>query len=381
MKTAVLLQPPKIIFGNHAIDQFVDDYARAGYRKLFLITAPEILPLIDKTIHNLGKIDIDLMIDTSVQKEPTIDMFTSILEKARKMKAEGVVGIGGGSVLDVAKLVAALLDGQQTIHEVFGTGNLRKRNIYLGCLPTTAGTGSEVSPNAILLDTSDRLKKGAISPYLVPDVAYVDPLLTRTVPPAITAATGMDALIHCIEGYANKYAHPAVDTYALKGIELIGQYLNIAVHHGNDNQARANMALGSMYGGLCLGPVNTAAIHALAYPLGSIFQIPHGVSNAVLLPHVLRFNIESSPERYAKIARALGITDSGPDIQIALKGIEKIERMMIDCKLPSRISEFNIPESEIDALAESAMTVTRLLKNNLRKITLEDAIQIFRNAF
>ena len=273
------------------------------------------------------------------------------------------------------------MDSQQTIHEIFGIKKLHGRNTYLVCLPTTAGTGSEVSPNAILLDTADQLKKGAISPHLVPDAAYIDPLLTKSVPPAVTAATGMDAMIHCIEGYANKYAHPAVDTYALKGIEKIGQYLSTAVHEGENEHARAQMALGSMYGGLCLGPVNTAAVHALAYPLGSIYQIPHGVTNAVLLPHVLSFNVEYSPERYADIARALGVKAQGTDLEIALQGIDKIENMMRDCGIPLRLSELKVPETAVDTLAESAMTVTRLLKNNVRPVTLEDARQIFQNAF
>src|SRR5262249_48336492 len=161
--------------------------------------------------------------------------------------------------------------------------------LFLVCLPTTAGTGSEVSPNAILLDEADQLKKGVVSPYLVPDAAYVDPQLTRSVPPSVTAATGLDALTHCIEAYANKFAHPAVDLYALQGVGIIAQNLLRAVRNGGDMEARTELSLGSFYGGLCLGPVNTAAVHALAYPLGGQFHVAHGVSNAVLLPHVIRF--------------------------------------------------------------------------------------------
>jgi alcohol dehydrogenase class IV len=380
MKAIVLQHPPKIVFGNHAIDQFVTDYTASGLKKLFLVAAPEILPQITNTLRRLEQLQIDVKVNSSVHKEPTVEMFTSILKDAGAMKADSVVGIGGGSVLDTAKLVAALFYSKQTIHEIFGIGNLLGRTVYLACIPTTAGTGSEVSPNALLLDTGDRLKKGAISPYLVPDAAYIDPMLTLTVPPAVTAATGMDALIHCIEGYANKFSHPAVDTYALRGIELIGQYIKRAFQHGNDTDARAHMALGSMYGGFCLGPVNTAAVHALAYPLGSLYQIPHGVTNAVLLPHVLRFNVESAPQRYAGIAYALGIHDTGSDMDIALKGIEKIEKLMRECQLPLRLSELDIPEQAIDSLVESAMKVSRLLRNNLREVTPEDARQIFQKA-
>jgi alcohol dehydrogenase class IV len=381
MRTITIQQPANIVFGNHALDQFIEDIIVSGFKKLLVIVAPDVIPQLEKLVSRLMKLDMDIFIDKSIQKEPTVEMFTTVLRKAREFKVDSIAGIGGGSVLDVAKLVAALLNSQQTIQEIFGIKKLHGRNTYLVCLPTTAGTGSEVSPNAILLDTAGQLKKGVISPYLVPDAAYIDPLLTKSVPPAVTAATGLDAMIHCIEGYANKFAHPAVDIYALKGIEIIGQNLSTVVHDGENEDARAQMALGSMYGGLCLGPVNTAAVHALAYPLGSIYQIPHGVTNAVLLPHVLRFNVEHSPARYADIARALGVKDQGTNLEIALQGIEKIEGMMRDCGIPLRLSELKVSETAIDTLAESAMTVTRLLKNNVRPITLEDARQIFQKAF
>src|SRR5439155_14470982 len=155
-----------------------------------------------------------------------------------------------------------------------------------------------------------QLKKAAISPHLVSDAAYVDPALTMSVPPAVTAATGMDALTHCIEAYANRFAHPVVDMYALQGIRLIAANLPLAVERGDDLEARTNVALGSLYGGMCLGPVNTAAVHALSYPLGGEFKVAHGVSNAVLLPHVLEFNLSAAPQRYADIAVALGAQPS-----------------------------------------------------------------------
>ncbi len=198
---------------------------------------------------------------------------------------------GGGSAMDVAKLVAALLDGRQQIGEVFGIGKLAGRSTPLACVPTTSGTGSEVSPIAIVQDSADGLKKGVISPYLVPDAAFVDPLLTLGMPPAVTASTGIDALTHCIEAYANRQAHPLVDTWALEGIRRIARSLPAAYADGRNVAARTDVALGSMYGGMCLGPVNTAAVHALAYPLGSDFGVAHGTSNAVLLEHVLEFNL------------------------------------------------------------------------------------------
>src|SRR5690606_18724800 len=258
-------------------------------------------------------------------------------------------------------------------HEAFGVGKLAGRSTYLACLPTTAGTGSEVSPIAILLDESDELKKGVVSPYLVPDAAYVDPLLTLTVPPAITAATGIDAFTHCVEAYVNRFSHPIVDLYAREGIRLISRNLARAVREGKDIEARTSLALGSMYGGLCLGPVNTAAVHALSYPLGGEFHVAHGVSNAVLLAHVLEFNLPAAPRRYAEVALALGVEPAADDLQTAQRGLARIRELLQECGLPLRLSEVGVPESAIDRMAQSAMTVQRLLERNVREVTEQDA--------
>jgi alcohol dehydrogenase class IV len=281
----------------------------------------------------------------------------------------------------VAKLVAALINGKQTASEVFGINLLRGRSLPLVCLPTTAGTGAEVSPNAILLDESDELKKGVVSPHLVPDAAFVDPLLTISVPADVTAATGLDALTHCIEAYANKFAHPIVDNYALQGIKLISANLVRAVRDGGDIEARAALSLGSLYGGLCLGPVNTAAVHALAYPLGGRFHVAHGVSNAVLLPEVLKFNLPFAPERYAEISAALGIARNGSASAMAEHGVEFLSQLSRDCGLPQKLSALGIPHDAIPAMARSAMKVTRLLNNNLRPLTEPDATRIYEAVY
>src|SRR5699024_3492690 len=313
---------------------------------------------------------------TEINKEPTIGMLEETLDAAREFGADAVLGIGGGSVLDVAKLVAALLDGKQQVQEVLGIRNLAGRSTFMVCLPTTAGTGSEVSPNAILLDEEENLKKGAVSPHLVSDATYVDPELTKTVPSDVTAATGLDALTHCIEAYANRFAHPIVDLYALEGIRLIGTNLERAVKDGNDIEARTKVALGSIYGGLCLGPVNTAAVHALSYPLGSEFHVPHGISNAVLLPFVLEFNVEAAPERHAEIAEALGVENAETTLEKAEMGVEKIRQLMKRCNVPLSMEALGVPKNAIKTMAESAISIDRLLKNNVRKLSREDAEKI-----
>ena len=262
-----------------------------------------------------------------------------------------------------------------------GVGKLEGRASRLIAVPTTAGTGSEVTPIAVLTDTEHSVKRGVVSPHLVPDAAYVDPLLTVTVPPSVTAATGVDALTHCIEAYANRFAHPIVDVYALQGIRLIGSNIVQAYEHGEDIEARSNMALGSLYGGLCLAPVNTAAVHALAYPLGGEFHVPHGVSNAVLLPHVLRVNLSAAPARFAEIAVALGATPGHSDLETAGNGLVSLTELCARCDIPSGLSELGIPEDAIPRLTQGAMQVTRLLNNNLRELTVADVERIYREAY
>jgi alcohol dehydrogenase class IV len=248
-------------------------------------------------------------------------------------------------------------------------------------MPTTSGTGSEVSPNAILLDEENHAKTGIISPFLVPDATYIDPLLTVGLPPSVTAYTALDALTHCIEAFTNKFAHPMVDVFALKGIQLICNNLKEAFDNGTNIEARSNLALGSLYGGMCLGPVNTAAVHALAYPLGSEFKVGHGLSNALLLPYVMEFNLPDATEKYAAIGEAIGVPAGKNPRATAYNCINKIRDLMRDCAVPARLSLISIPGNAIDKLALSAMEVQRLLKNNIRGVTYEDARQIYLKAY
>jgi alcohol dehydrogenase class IV len=291
------------------------------------------------------------------------------------------VGIGGGSVLDVTKLVASFINSEQQVEDCFGTGFIKAKGLWFACLPTTAGTGSEVSPNAILLDERDHLKKGIVSPYLIADAAYVDPKLTWSVPAKVTADTGMDALTHCIEAYTNKFAHPTVDIYALQGIRLIAANLEKAVKNGHDVEAREALALGSLYGGLCLGPVNTAAVHALSYPLGGEFHIPHGLSNAILLPSVMKFNRPANLRRYAEVALALGCEPGQDADETAQHGVEFIYRLAEAVGIPQKLSELGIPQTAVPGMAKAAMEVQRLLKNNPREVTEQDALNIYNSLY
>lgn len=393
MKAITLLQPQKIVFGTGCIQTFTDDYKKMGLRRLFVLTAPPIRPLIEGTLDELKAAGIAVEVFQDIVAEPTVNDFKRILELARQFQADSVAGIGGGSVLDVTKLVAAFIDSDQQVEDCFGTGFIRRKGLWFACLPTTAGTGSEVSPNAILLDERDHLKKGIVSPFLIADVAYVDPKLTWTVPAKVTADTGMDALTHCIEAYTNKFAHPSVDIYALQGIRLIAANLERAVTLARDNkpadlsdnpayvEAREALAFGSLYGGLCLGPVNTAAVHALSYPLGGEFHIPHGLSNAILLPSVMKFNMPANIKRHAEVAIALGCEPGKNDEETAQRGVDFIYRLAAAVGIPDKLTALGIPQTAVDGMAKAAMQVQRLLKNNPREVTEQDARDIYNSLY
>ena len=393
MKAITLLQPQKIVFGTGCIQTFSDDYKKMGLRRLFALTAPPIRPLIEGTLDELKAAGIAVEVFQDIVAEPTVNDFKRILEEARQFQADSVAGVGGGSVLDVTKLVAAFIDSDQQVEDCFGTGFIRRKGLWFACLPTTAGTGSEVSPNAILLDERDHLKKGIVSPFLIADAAYVDPKLTWTVPAKVTADTGMDALTHCIEAYTNKFAHPSVDIYALQGIRLIAANLERAVTLARDNkpadlsdnpayvEAREALAFGSLYGGLCLGPVNTAAVHALSYPLGGEFHIPHGLSNAILLPSVMKFNMPANIKRHAEVAIALGCEPGKNDEETAQRGVDYIYRLAAAVGIPDKLTALGIPQTAVDGMAKAAMQVQRLLKNNPREVTEQDARDIYNSLY
>ncbi|WP_353136801.1 iron-containing alcohol dehydrogenase [Pseudopedobacter sp.] len=372
--------PNKLIFGNGVMTQLAEETIQLNCKEVILLTIKPLQSQLAGFIDELQKNNIVVITDTSIEQEPTFSDFRRILSELKNSNADTVIGIGGGSVLDVAKLVAAQLDNTQTLEEIVGNGLLKGRNKRLICVPATSGTGSEVSPNAILVDDENQ-KKGIISPYLVPDMVYADPLLTLSLPASITAATGLDALTHCLEAFTNKFSQPFIDMYAFEGMRLIASNLEEAVKNGQNKEARSEVALGSILGGFCLGPVNTAGVHALSYPLGSMFHLPHGLSNALLLPYVMEFNYTANPKKYAEVAIALGCRRENTDEETAVAGVAKIKELIQACGIPARLRDLNIPQETIPQMAEDAMQITRLLVNNPREITLTDAISIYNAAY
>jgi alcohol dehydrogenase class IV len=342
--------------------------------RVFLLTSPSVLASANTLADSLRTESVTVEIATGVPPEPTTGCAEKMRASARSFCPDLVLAVGGGSVLDVAKLVAAIHDRPEPITSFYGINIVAGRRTALVCVPTTAGTGSEVSPNALLLDEATIAKKAVISPALVPDAAVIDPELMLSLPPALTATTGLDALAHCLETYANLSAHPAVDLHSLEGVSLIGAHLARAVGNGTDLEARSAVALGSLYGGLGLGPVNTTGVHALAYPLGGEFHLAHGLSIALLLPHVVRFNLPAMPDRHAALADALGAAsvETLPD---------RLEQLIAGCGIKAGLSAYGIPRDALPRIVDAGLGVTRLLKNNPREITRSDAIRIYEAAF
>lgn len=383
MKPITLLQPGRVEFGAHQWEGVDQDPLLQGASRVVFFVADPLSTLVDTAVSRLTTHGREVRVWTyDLRGEPTVGYVETLLAETAAFNPDVVIGVGGGSVLDVAKLLAGLDSTRQTLSDVFGKDLLLPRRRGLMAVPTTAGTGSEVSPNAILLDVDAEEKRGVISPHLVPDVCYIDPVLTLSLPPRLTAETGMDALCHCVEALTNVNAHPVVDTYALEGIRLIMGNLEAAYRDGQNLGARAAMALGAYYGGLCLGPVNTTAVHALSYGLSGTHHVPHGLANALLLPAVLRYNRPLIDDKLARMATAMALPEvreaSGSTDALAEAAVTAIERLSQGCGIPQRLSDLGIQENDLPRLVDSALSVKRLLINNVREVSGESALALYK---
>ncbi|MCC5929703.1 MAG: iron-containing alcohol dehydrogenase [Cyclobacteriaceae bacterium] len=377
MKEITLHQPAKLVFGNGCSSQ-LPEFLSVFKKVAFVVAGP--LVSLARDYYSICKpMGIEMEIFEYEHGEPTFALYEQFFKTVKDFGPDCVVGCGGGSVLDLAKILAAMIGNPQSIGDVTGINLLKQRSVKLVCMPTTSGTGSEVSPNAILLDEVSLEKRGIISPFLVPDASFVDPELTVKLPPKITAETGIDALSHCMEAFTNKFSHPLIDHYAIKGVELIAEHIVAAYQDGTNVKARGALSMGSLLGGICLGPVNTAAVHALSYPLGGKYHIPHGLANAVLLAEVYQYNMSADMAKHARLALALG-AKQGKDVkETALHGLDQLRNICRACGIPESLGALGIVENDIPEMAALAMKVTRLLKNNPRPLNYEDAVQIYKN--
>ncbi len=366
----ILHQPKRLIVGAGTIGE-VGPWA-GQVSSTLVIATPITAGFIDRL-----KLPGKVAVFDAIPGEPEIATLDAALGAARSAKPDLVVGLGGGSVMDVAKLVVALWDGEQTLADVAGPNKVAGRKTRLAQVATTAGTGSEAGIRSLITDPASGAKIAVESPHLIADLAVLDPELTYSVPPAVTAATGVDAMAHCVEAFTSKRAHPMIDGFARMGFSLVGKFLARAVKDGSDREAREGMMLASYYGGICLGPVNTAAGHAIAYPLGTLLHLPHGLANAIVFPHVLAFNQPVVADKTAEVAEALGFGKGLSQADLSGAG----HAFCTDLGIEMSLAKHGAKEEDLPRFAADAHAIRRLMDHNPADMSVEDVLGIYRASF
>lgn len=330
---------------------------------------------------DIANFKADVLIINDVPSEPSKTQVETVYAQARAFDAQLVVAIGGGSVMDTAKIVAAMLVNPDFAADMLQPQRITKPSVPTVFIPTTAGTGSEATPNAIVLLEEKRIKQGIVYAGFIPNYVILDAELTRTVPPRIVASTGIDALCHAVETMISKKSNPLCRTFSLSAIQLIFQNLRACYTDPNDGIARENMLLAAFYGGVCINLSSTVGVHALSYPLGGAYHIAHGVSNAILLTEVMRFNLPACTAEFAAMADALAIGAGLSDTEKAELFVDAMHNLVQVVKIPTSLKEFHVPCEDIDALVESASQVTRLLSQNPREMSKDDIRGIYEKLF
>jgi alcohol dehydrogenase class IV len=375
---------PQIICEQGATSRLGEIVRKMGIRHLFLITDAGLIKagLIEGALASLSDAGVAVTAFSDVLADPPQDRVLAAVDAAKRAKVDGVVGFGGGSSLDTAKLVALLVRTPQELSEIYGIGLARGPRLPLIQIPTTAGTGSEVTPIAIVTTPTDE-KKGVVTPLLYPDLAVLDSLLTLDLPPRVTAMTGIDAMVHAIESYSTLLKqNPLSEALALKAISLLHNNIRQVMVNGRDADAREAMLLGSLFAGMAFANAPVAAVHALAYPLGGHFHVPHGLSNSLVLLPILAFNLPSAVGRYADLGRSMFPRLASQDDSTAADAFVTAMRTLVaEMPYEHRLRDVGIGEQDLPMLATDAMKVQRLLVNNPRALTYDDALTIYQQAF
>lgn len=384
MKTFSFTGAKKIVFGQGAFETLGDQIKELKGSRPLVVMDRNLAALgwrerVGRVLENacLGYAAFD-----QVEAEPPLKSADEGAALAIKEGCDLVVGIGGGSALDVAKAIAVLAANRGQAADYLGLNRVPGPGLPKIMIPTTAGTGSEVTFTSVFLRKELNKKEGMNSPYLYPDLALLDPLLTLSLPPGLTATTGLDALCHAIESYTSINASPLSELLSLEAIELIAANLRTAIHDGTNIAAREKMLLGSLYAGLGLANAGVTAVHSLSYPLGGRYGTPHGLANTLLLPAVMNFNVPGALDKFAHIAAVMGeATDDLSLRDAAFVAVEAVQTLIADCGITDSLESLNIPPEDFPELARIALTVARPLANNPRRITEEDAISIYQDAY
>jgi len=373
-----------IHFGRGSVSRLGELAREAGGSRFLLVADPalEAHGLLGTALASLTEAGLVGEVFQGVDPEPYLDNADEAANQGRGLQADIVVGMGGGSAMDTAKAAAILINNEGNAEQYVGLNRVELPGTSTIMIPTTAGTGSEITFTAVFTNRETGIKGGINSRYLFPDMAILDPELTISLPPDITAFTGMDALTHAIESVTSRSSTVFTEALALRAVNLIAGNLRQAVFHGYDLEAREKMLLGSVLAGMALADAGVGAAHALAYPLGGNYRIPHGLANAVLLPHVMDFNLPAAQTHFAMIAQHIGEPVEGmPPWRAADYAVEAVQSLGWDIGVPSSLSALGIPRADIPMLAEGALKVTRPVENNPRTLGLEEAQRIYERAF
>ena len=353
-----------------------------SFKSILIITDHGVLSagLLNKALALFKELNLSFQVFSDVQADPLVSIIEQAIAMAQASRADCIVGFGGGSSMDVAKLVALLASGKEVLTDVYGVGMAKGPRLPLFLIPTTAGTGSEVTTISIVT-VSESEKKGVVSPYLLPDLALLDAELTLGLPPHVTAATGIDAMVHAIEAFTTKrLKNPISDCLAKEALRLLSGNLHQAVKYGSDIEARENMLLGACLAGMAFTNAPVAGVHALAYPIGARFHVPHGLSNSLMLGSVMRFNLEYAHAMYAELGQIIKPGLQGSTLEQASQLIDYLAGLSGELGIPKRLKDVGITAEDVEQLASDAMLQTRLLMNSPRNITLKDAIDLYREA-
>ena len=374
----------KIVFGNGAFEQLAEQIKELGGTKPLVVLDGNLSAagLHERVTASLKKAGMEIVIFDKVEGEPPLELADEGAQAAATKQCDLVVGIGGGSAMDVAKAVAAITVNKGSAKDFLGLNNVPGPGLPTIMVPTTAGTGSEVTFTSVFIRKDLSKKEGMNSPYLYPNIALLDPELTLSIPSPVTATTGVDALCHAIESYTSIAASPMSELISLEAIDLIASSLRTCVHNGTDLEARGQMLLGSLYAGLGLANAGVTAVHSLSYPLGGMYGIPHGLANTILLPAVMNFNLPGALEKFAVIAEVMGAPTEGLSLnEAAGLAVGAVEDLIDDCGIYETLETLGIVEADFPKLADTAMTVARPLANNPRTVTPQDAIEIYSDAY
>ncbi|WP_158737931.1 iron-containing alcohol dehydrogenase [Alteribacillus sp. YIM 98480] len=345
-------------------------------KNVLIIAQPSMLKFgyVDTLQEALSSAGVTSAVRSDVTPEPTIHYVEEAVEEINQEQYDAMIGIGGGSVLDVTKFFAVCHTNEQSVREMMGIEQIQKPGVPMILIPSTSGTGSEVTPNSILTLPEEELKVGVVSQYFLPQQVYLDAALTLELPKPITAATGMDAFTHSLESYISNKANPLSDMFAMESMKLISDNILEAYHNGKNETARENMLLGSMLGGMALSAAGTAAVHAMAYPIGGSFGVTHGVANSMLLPHVMEFNYDAVEERLEMVAQETSLSKSGNANDV----LESIQSLTAELEIPQDLRAFGVKEDDVSDLAAAASNVKRLMDNNPKQMSVKEIETIYR---